>query len=201
MDLVAGPQGSGKSTFFPVGDRGHDSFNIDDRRRELNAGSSQRIAAGVRRRAIAEYRQFIEEHIRRRSSFSIEVTLGKEITFEQVLRARQAGFRVQLTYVAAELDDCVDRVATRLESGGHGVSPTVLRETYATSMRNLSRAVREFDIVQVYDNAHRARPQESSEEMRPRLVLESRRGATTYFTTKLPPWLRAALTSPDHGVG
>ena len=30
MDLVAGPQGSGKSTFFPVSDRGHESFNVDD---------------------------------------------------------------------------------------------------------------------------------------------------------------------------
>ena len=163
MDLVAGPQGSGKSTFFPVADRGHDSFNVDDRRRKRNGGSSQRIPAGVRQRVIAEYREFIEEHIRRGNSFSIEVTLGKEITFEQARRAREAGFRVQLTYVAAALDDCVDRVATRLERGGHGVSPAVLRETYTTSMRNLSRAVREFDVVQVYDNARRARPDDSPE--------------------------------------
>jgi predicted kinase len=82
MDLVAGPQGSGKSTFFPVAHRGLDFFNIDDRRRELNRGSSQRIPQEVRRRAIKEYQEFIEEHIRRRRSFAIEVTLGQEITFE-----------------------------------------------------------------------------------------------------------------------
>lgn len=94
MDLVAGPQGSGKSTFFPVAHRGHDFFNVDDRRRELNRGSSHRIFPEVRQRAIKEYRAFIEQHIRRRQSFAIEVTLGKEITFEQAERARRAGFRV-----------------------------------------------------------------------------------------------------------
>jgi hypothetical protein len=55
MDLVAGPQGSGKSTFFPVAHRGHDSFNVDDRRRELNRGSSRKVPIEIRRRAIKEY--------------------------------------------------------------------------------------------------------------------------------------------------
>ena len=66
MDLVAGPQGSGKSTFFPVLDRGHESFNVDDRRRELSRGAPKGIPADVRRQALAEYREFIEGHIGRR---------------------------------------------------------------------------------------------------------------------------------------
>ena len=55
FDLVAGPQGSGKSTFFPVAGRGHDAFNIDDRRRALNGGSSRLIPDTVRRQAAADY--------------------------------------------------------------------------------------------------------------------------------------------------
>jgi len=62
MDLVAGPQGSGKSTFFPVADRGGDSFNADDRRRQLNRGSSRKIPPHVRRQVVAEYEAFINEH-------------------------------------------------------------------------------------------------------------------------------------------
>lgn len=201
MELVAGPQGSGKSTFFPLADRGHDSFNVDDRRRQLNRGSSRKIPPEVRRQAIAEYEAFIEEHIGRGSSFSIEVTLAREITFEQAHRARQRGFRVQLTYIAAELDDCINRVAKRLERGGHGVTPSILRETYAASMRNLSRAVREFDVVQVYDNARQAQPDDAPEEVRPPLVLESRRGMITYVTRKSPRWLRGALAGSDHELG
>lgn len=150
MDLVAGPQGSGKSTFFPVADRGHDAFNVDDRRRQLNRGSSRKIPPEV---------------------------------------------------VAAELDDCINRVANRLERGGHGVSPSILRETYAASMRNLSRAVGEFDAIQVYDNARQARLDDPPDEVRPPLVLESQRGMITYVTRKSPRWLRGALAGSDHDLG
>lgn len=114
MDLVAGPQGSGKSTVFPVADRGTRAFNVDDRRRELNHGSSCNIPLDVRRQAITEYEHFIEGNIRRGGSFSIEVTLAKEITFEQARRARQVGYRVQLTYVAARREASPTRRTWRL---------------------------------------------------------------------------------------
>src|SRR5439155_18030333 len=71
-------------------------------------------------------------------------------------RARKAGFRVQLTYIAAEVEECIRRVANRLDRGGHGVPPDVIRETHAASLRNLSRALTEFDLVQVYDNSRQA---------------------------------------------
>jgi predicted ABC-type ATPase len=201
MDLVAGPQGSGKSTFFPVADRGLDSFNIDDRRQELNRGSSQKIPQEVRRRAIKEYQEFIEEHIRRRRSFAIEVTLGQEITFEQAERARKAGFRVNLTYVAAQVEACINRVANRVEGGRHGVSAEVLRTTYAASMRNLSRAVEEFDVVQVYDNGREAQLQDAQEDIVPQLVLEAQRGEITYVRPGPPRWLSAALAGTAYGLG
>jgi len=200
MDLVAGPQGSGKSTFFPVSDRGHESFNVDDRRRELNRGSPKRIPPDVRRQVLVEYREFIESHIRRRLSFSIEVTLAKEITFEQARRAHEAGFRVHLTYVAAEVEECIQRVANRLRRGGHGVSPAVIRETYSSSMRNLSRAMREFDLVQVYDNSHRAHPEEATQDTEPQLVLEAQRGAITYVRSSPPGWLSAELAKAGHDL-
>jgi len=200
MDLVAGPQGSGKSTFFPVSDRGHESFNVDDRRRELNRGSPKRIPPDVRRQALAEYREFIEGHIRRRLSFSIEVTLAKEITFEQARRAHEAGFRVHLTYVAAEIQECIQRVANRLRRGGHGVSPAVIRETYSSTMRNLSRAMREFDLVQVYDNTHRAHPEEATQETEPQLVWEAQRGTITYVRSSPPRWLSAELGKAGHDL-
>ena len=96
MDIVAGPQGSGKSTFFRVAERGLDSFNVDERRRELNAGHA-----------------FIEDQIRNGKSFSFEATLAKEVTFEQASQAKSRGFEVLLTYVATDLEECVERVPAR----------------------------------------------------------------------------------------
>jgi predicted ABC-type ATPase len=141
MDLVAGPQGGGKSTFFPVADRGFDAFNIDDRRRALNRGSSHDIPADVRARATADYEAFIGDHIAQRRSFAIEVTLANEATFRQAARARKAGFSIRLTFIAAAVEESVERVAARVAGGGHGVSAEVIRQTHARSLRNLARAL------------------------------------------------------------
>lgn len=200
MDLVAGPQGSGKSTFFPIRARQSDSFNIDDRRRELNAGSSQSIIPAVRERALAEYTAFVEDHIRDGRSFSIEVTLAKEITFDQAERARERGFRILLTYIAADAEQCVERVANRVDMGGHGTSAAVIRETYTASMSNLHRAIREFDVVEVYDGSVSARLDAHLFEARPRLVMESRHGTIWFLDPDLPRWLKGALANTEYDL-
>lgn len=192
MDLIAGPQGSGKSSFFPVADRGYDHFNIDDHRRKLNGGSSQDIPDDLRRRALKDYEQFIETHIERGVSFSIEVTLAKDITFEQACRARDAGFRIQLTYIAADVELCVERVEIRVDGGGHGVDNKVIRDTHAASMKNLRRALAEFDVVQVYDNSRRIGPSANT-GTRPARLLEAVDGQITYREKPMPGWLAAAL--------
>lgn len=128
------------------------------------------------------------------------MTLAKEITFEQARRAHEAGFRVHLTYVAAEIEECIQRVANRLRRGGHGVSADVIRATYSSSMRNLARAMREFDLVQVYDNNHRAHPEEETQESEPQLVLEAQRGMITYVSPSPPHWLRAELGKAGHDL-
>ena len=193
MDLVAGPQGSGKSTFFPVSGRGHDAFNIDDHRKKLNDGSSQNISVAIQKKATADYEAFVEGHIRKKTSFSMEVTLAKEITFDQARRARRAGLAVHLTYIAANLADCIERMANRIELGGHGVKLSVLENTYAVSMGNLKRAIREFDIVLVYDNSGRAQPEDAFDGSMPRHVMEAAAGAITCKAPNMPRWLTAAL--------
>lgn len=197
MDLIGGPQGSGKSSFFPVSRRGYDGFNIDEHRRTLNKGSSQDVPAAIRELAIADYQSFIEQHIAEAKSFSIEVTLGKEITFVQAARAKAAGFYIQLVYIAADLEECLRRVAGRLHLKQHGVSPDVIRETYNQSMRNLPRALREFHLVQVYDNSHPARADDTDDQIMPKLALETVMGAITLRTASAPSWLLNSLISTE----
>lgn len=200
MDLVAGPQGSGKSTFFIVHQRGFDSFNIDDHRKKLNGGSSHDIPPDIRKQAIQNYEVFVATHIDEGKSFSIEVTLAREVTFQQAEQAQKAGFLVRLTYVGAEVDECIQRVASRVEMGGHGVTETVLRETHDRSTKNLPRAIREFDVVQVYDNARQARPGDTAEEIKPRLVLKARRAEVTYVDSRHSAWLRTALAGTEFAL-
>lgn len=198
MDIVAGPPGSGKSTFFRVAERGHDSFDIDERRRELNKGSSRGIPAEVRQQSIRDYEAFIDEHIREGRSFSFEATLAKDITFAQAERAKLQGFQTRLTYVAADAQACVERVIRRALRGGHAAPPAVLRGTYVASMRNLPRAIRVFDVADVYDNSLDAELGERFHEAKPKLALEARRGTVTYVSPEAPGWLRAALAGSEY---
>jgi dephospho-CoA kinase len=48
MIVVAGPPGSGKSTFFPIAAMGVDSFSIDDRCAQI-LGSYRAIPPAVRK--------------------------------------------------------------------------------------------------------------------------------------------------------
>lgn len=194
MDLVAGPQGSGKSTFFPVAERGFgDHYNIDDERRRLNRGVSRDIPGSVRVQARARYAAFIDEHIRARRSFSIEVTLAREVTFQQASRARASGFLVQLTYVGAPVDECVRRVRARVQAGGHGLPEPAHRQTYADSVANLRRALEIFDVVEVYDASIRAQLDEPLHLASPRRVLATRAGEVAFRDPHEPPWLADAL--------
>ncbi|MCE9581720.1 MAG: hypothetical protein K8T20_04295 [Planctomycetes bacterium] len=59
-------------------------------------------------------------------------------------------------------------------------------------MRNLHRAIAEFDLVQVYDNPSPAHPNQRQSETAP-LVLEAHGGAIVSCGDAPPGWLRTAL--------
>jgi predicted ABC-type ATPase len=79
----------------------------------------------------------------------------------------------------------VERVQARADAGGHSASERTLRWIYEASLRNLRRAVREMDIVWVYDNT-------STDANHP-LVLEAKEGEILFFAEPCPLWLRDAL--------
>lgn len=188
MRVVGGPSGAGKSSVFPLRALDVDSFNVDDRCAELNAGSYQSIPSDVRARANRECEDFIADHIRARASFAVETTLRAEITFQQAGGARESGFAVYLEYVAAgNAEVHIDRVTARARAGGHAASATRLRQIYSASMANLVRALREFDRVDVYDNSGR-----------PELLLEVHQGRVLYANPQPPRWLRRALRGTEY---
>lgn len=192
MMVVGGPPGSGKSTLFPVRERGIDFFNADDVAASLNQ-SYQRISPAIRAEANRRFEAFIEQHINSGQSLAIETTLRSGITFDQVRAAHKKGFEVWLLYVALEsVEINVERVAIRADKGGHAASPGRIRQVHAASLRNLVRALREFDHVRAYDN--------TGVEQTPRLVLEVERGQLRYVSPKPPAWLVGALQGSEFAL-
>jgi predicted ABC-type ATPase len=186
MFIVAGPSGGGKSTAFPVSGFGVDFFNADDRAAALNDGSYLNIPRNVRSHVNTLFESFVLDHISRRSSCAFETTLRSGITFDQTARAREAGFVIEMRYVALrDFSMHVERVKMRADAGGHSAPESVLRTIYTASIRNLARAIREMDFVHVYDN--------STWGLTPSVLLQAESGEVVYLAEDIPDWLAIAL--------
>ena len=109
-----------------------------------------------------------------------------EVTFEQARQAKQAGFVIEMRYLALrDFRMHLERVKARADTGGHSASEATLRRIYAASLMNLRRAMQELDVVWVYDNTdiNASHP----------LVLEARNGEIHFIVESPPDWLSEAL--------
>ena len=186
MVVVAGPPGSGKTTYFPVTAFGVDGFNIDDRCAQI-LGSYRAISRDVRRAVARECERFILDHIEKGRSFAVETTLRTTSAIEQAKVARGCGFATQLRFIATEsLEENVARVIQRAYGGGHGASERDIRSIHAASVANLRLAIEAFERVRIYDSTARWVP--------PRLVATSRDGCVVQHGAT-PAWLIQLLSS------
>jgi predicted ABC-type ATPase len=184
MLVVAGPPGSGKTTYFPVSAFGVDSFNIDDRCAQI-LGSYRAIPRDVRRAVAKECERFVLQHIERRRSFAVETTLRTMATIEQAAHARTNGFGTEMRFVATDsIAENVARVLQRAQGGGHGASEREVRAIHDASIANLSKALGSFDRVDIYDS--------TAAWTRPRLVATARSGSVIRHGES-PRWLDRAL--------
>ena len=107
---------------------GFDFFNADDRAAALNDGSYLNIPRNVRSHVNTLFESFVLDHISRRSSCAFETTLRSGITFDQTAWACEAGFVIEMRYVALrDFSMHVERVKMRADAGGHSAPESVLR--------------------------------------------------------------------------
>jgi predicted ABC-type ATPase len=186
MVVVAGPPGSGKTTYFPVTALRVDSFNIDDRCAQIQ-GSYRAISRDVRRAVAKECERFVRDHIDHGLSFAVETTLRTTASIEQAGQARQRGFATHLRFVATDsIAENVARVLQRAQGGGHGASERDIRTIHEASIANLRRALGVFERVRIYDS--------TASWTAPRLVATARDGRLTLEGIS-PAWLGQAVAT------
>lgn len=151
--MVAGPNGSGKTTLTQwLRERGvefGEYINPDDIARELDGSE---IARAAEAQAIADRRR--EACIAAKRSFSFETVMSHPSKVDVLVRAREAGFLVQLFFVG--IDDPrtnVERVALRVAQGGHGVPTDRIAARWFRSMALLYEAIRSSDDAFIFDNS------------------------------------------------
>lgn len=155
--VFAGVNGAGKSTFYHSGfwkDRhaplSMKRINPDEILLEMGGDSSSysdQLKAG--KEAARRVRYLFEK----RSSFNQETTLTGHISVHNIMRAHEEGYRVILYYIGVTSPDkALERIAHRVETGGHNIASEVVARRYRESLRNLSLVLDYCDEAIVYDN-------------------------------------------------
>jgi predicted ABC-type ATPase len=178
--VIAGPNGAGKSTYS------RDSFKsgflvLDPDRFGISASSQAPVLGG--RSVINRVRKALHA----REEFVIETTLSGRFPMKTLLAAGVAGYEITLIYIGVEdPDECVRRVAKRVEGGGHDVPEADIRRRYVRSLRALPAAVAYADRVMILSN-----PSDSPYEV----VAIGEFPGRPAISSAIPRWATAAVSA------
>jgi predicted ABC-type ATPase len=179
---LAGPNGSGKTTFYhahlkPCGLR---FINTDVLAAELDleAHAAARAAEALRQELVGQGESFIFETV-----FSDPV--GDKLSFLKETAKR--GYTVVLCFIGLSGPEVSEaRVAMRVSQGGHDVPTEKLIARFPRTSANLKAAIRELPHVWIFDNDDLRQP------FREVAVFEQ--GRQVSVKKPVPKWLRPLLS-------
>jgi predicted ABC-type ATPase len=178
---IAGPNGSGKTTFFHahLAAAGLRFVNADVLAAELAVEpyEAARLADALRKTLIGRGERFVFETV-----FSDPV--GDKVAF--LAEAVRYGYAVVLCYIGLSgTDQSTGRVAMRVSQGGHDVPEDKLQSRFARTLANLQAAIPRLPHVLIYDNSDLNAP------YRQGAVFEH--GQLRHLQEPIPEWLRPVL--------
>jgi predicted ABC-type ATPase len=168
------------------------SPSIPTTSRELQGSYDERVRQA---QVIADRRR--EACIEAKRSFSFETVMSHPSKVDILVRAKAAGFFVQLFFVGTDDPQTnIERVALRVAQGGHDVPRDRIVPRWKRTMALLGDAIRTADRSFLFDNSAAG-----DTGGRPRLIFTSERGKDGRFETSLrvnpPPfWVRRYALDP-----
>jgi len=153
--LIAGPNGSGKTTFanefLPQEGQTVNFFNADLIAYGLSPFAPERVAITASKVMI----QGIEECCCRGESFGLETTLSGKAHLRRIAAWRGKGYLVVLHFLSlASVELAVERVRLRVQCGGHHVPEDVIRRRYDRGLANLHLYQDAVDKWKIWDTSH-----------------------------------------------
>jgi predicted ABC-type ATPase len=183
LTIIAGANGSGKSTFtrytqktlrVPVIDP-----DLEARIIRPDAPETAAIAGG--KQAILRARSYLANN----ESFAVETTLSGKTYLKIMTQAKQKRWQVNLIYVGVnDVQINIKRVAQRVAQGGHNVPMSDVRRRYTRSLASLATAIQKADHTIIYDNS-------TATGYQPIITIEA--GRVTKFIDELPEWIQSSL--------
>jgi predicted ABC-type ATPase len=158
--IIAGPNGAGKSTLAPSLLR--DTFgllefvNADTISAGLSAFNSEAVAFDAGRVMLERLRELA----RNAESFAFESTLASRSYAPWLRSLSKTGYEFHLLFLWLQSADlAVQRVAERVNSGGHAVNESVVRRRYNRGLKNLFELYLPLAVTwTVYDNSGSSSP-------------------------------------------
>jgi predicted ABC-type ATPase len=153
--ILGGPNGAGKTTaarvLLPDFLRESKFLNADEIAREISPDNPDSAAMAAGRELIERMRRLI----RNGQTFAVESTCAGRSYLRIFEECKRSGWRIVLLYFwlpSAEL--AVQRVATRVAEGGHGIPMEVIYRRYQTGVRNMRNLYLPLaDEAEIYDNS------------------------------------------------
>ena len=153
--------------------------NTDDILREFGdwRNTSDLMKAG--RIAVQRLNAFLQAGI----TFNQETTLCGHTIFRTIDRAKQSGYVIELHYVGVDSSEIAkQRIAKRVEMGGHGIPDKDVEKRYEESLKNLYNIINLCNLAALYDNTDRFR----------RFAIY-KRGELVRLSKDIPEWYRKWL--------
>ncbi len=153
--VIGGPNGAGKTTValevLPYQFDIKTFVNADTIARGLSDFNPLSQAFAASRIMLARIQQLAAMGV----SFAFESTLASRSLAPWIREVRRDGYRVFITFVWVDsAETAVQRVARRVEAGGHSIPVETIRRRYARSIRNFRDLyVPLVDQWSVYDNS------------------------------------------------
>ncbi|MFK5950554.1 MAG: zeta toxin family protein [Methylococcales bacterium] len=155
MFLIAGVNGSGKSTFSKTIIRKHPKLKIidpDEIAKNITGSfatiDAEQVSAG--RTALLTVQRCIQS----KQSFIVESTISGRVYLRYLKQAKDNGFKTILVYVALSSPDLsAERVALRVSKGGHNIPIKDISRRYPKSFKNLKAHLQLSDLGYIYDNS------------------------------------------------
>lgn len=192
--IVAGPNGSGKTSLY-------DNADIEDFGRSvwiINPDAlSQRISdiegldgIDANLEAVRRIERWLYASIEAHQTVGVETVLSTPKYRSLVLAAKQRNFTIRLIYVllsSGELN--IERVRLRVAKGGHDVSSDKILERRERSLDQLPWFLAQADDAWLFDNSN----------AKPRLISTKNKGQIKLASAALPEIQRAAKLASNAG--
>lgn len=151
LNLIAGANGSGKSTFREIFLKNSNLIHIDTDAiaKKINPQNPRTVDILAGKKSIKLFNKYIENKI----DFSFETTLTGKTILEKIKLAKENNFYIKLFFI---LTDNVNlnkyRIINRVALGGHFISEIDIERRYKRSFENLINVLNLSDESFIYLN-------------------------------------------------